>query len=311
MADTFETVWRKVLLHCPDAPVGLALTWVQLAYNRVCDRRRKWSYLRGETSLTLAAARGGTCGVTQGSATVTPLVLTFSAADVGRQFRVDARGTPYSILALAGANITLDRVYEGTTAAAASGQILDAFVTLPEDFGGWLSVIDPYDSRQISTDVEEAELNFQDPDRQTTGVPMALVSRRLSSLTATDGRVQYEFHPYWTGSTSRSYPAYYWKRPGDLTDETVFKGPLRFRTDILLEGALGRAALWPGTADRKNPYFSMELARGHNALFEQEVAQLEAADEEIYLTWLETIGLQERDWGHPPMMGMDLRSHDS
>lgn len=294
MAETFENVYRQVLLHAPQASPFLARNWVQNVYNRICDIDN-WSWLRKESELILNAQKSGTVSLTRSDATVTGVTAgLFASTDVGRQFRVS--GPPYTILSVdAGANTCeLDRIYGGTTDTAATGYILDAYITMPEDFGRFIVVLDPANSWKLRLDVTEAELNLWDPARQSTGTPYAVASRRLSTLTSTLDRVQYELWPYVT--SAKRYPYYYNARPETLTDTDYFAGPLRQRTDIILLGALAEAAEWPGpSSDKKNPYFNLNLADRKRAQFMKEIDGLSKADQEIYMTWWETVSDNYRD----------------
>lgn len=289
MADTAEHVWRRVQLHCPLASPSLALTWVQNAYNAFCDRRG-WSFLREEGRIAVKAARTGTVDVTNGSATVAGVGLTFASTDAGRQFRVGSTGIPYTVESVdVGANeATLDIEYGGDTDTAVTAQVLDAYFTAPEDFGRFIAVVDTVTPRRIILDVTEEEYNLHDPQRTlASGEPFALVSQRLNS----SDRIRYEWAGYPT--SARSYPYWYVKRPEELTDASTFKGPLRHRTDILLKGALAECAGFPGYEGRPNPYYKVDLADRLQAQFLAMLGDLETRDEEVYLTWLQTVGIQE------------------
>jgi hypothetical protein len=308
MAETFENVYRQVMLHAPLASPFLCRTWVQNAYNRLCDYDN-WSWLRGESEFILNVSKSGTVSVTRSSATITGVTAgLFVAGDAGRQFRI-GNGPPYSILSVdAGANTcVLDRVYGDTTSATATATILDAYVTCPEDFSRFIAVLDPANSWRLYTNVTEKEINKFDPGRTSTGTPYCLASRRISTVTATLDRPQYELWPYCT--TARRYPYYYIQRPATLTDTDDFTGPLRQRTDILLLSALAEAAEWPGpAADKKNPYFNLNLAAAKRMQFERELLTLSKADQELYMTWWDTADWNS--WDFAPLDSKFLQNHD-
>jgi hypothetical protein len=46
-------------------------------------------------------------------------------------------------------------------------------------------------------------------------------------------------------------------------------------------GALAELALWPGTVERPNPFFSMDLHRTYNELFEEARQNSERSDLDI------------------------------
>lgn len=275
---TFGDVWRKVKLHVPSAPPLLCRNWVQDAYRDLCDRRG-WTFLVMEGQLVFADARTLTATVTLGSATVTSAAL-FVNGDAGRQFRVGSFPV-YTILTVVDpSTITLDRAYETFDATGAqSATILDAYATLPVAFGRFVTVLDPINQRLIPWWATQEELDLIDPTRQASdGPPRLLVARKLSEYTLTAGQLQYEYWPVPTSAGALQYYAI--KRPIDLADEDAFVGLLATRADILELGALARAALWPGTAEVKNPYFDLRLAAALQMKFDALANQLDLRDDD-------------------------------
>lgn len=307
MAKTFEEACRLVQLRVPLAPSLLVEDFVQSGWNRISDRRR-WSHMRGEGEILLSPSHSGTVTVTLSNATVTGVGMTFVAGDLGRQFRVSHN--PYSIIEVnAVANtVVLDRVWGGATAAAASAMVLDAYATMPEDFGSFWGVLDPDRDDVINWWMTEDELNVADPNRTETGEPRALASRRLSSVESTLGRIQYEAWPYWTNtSTTRRFPYYYSKRPSLLALDDNLLGVFRHRYDILVLAALEEAAEWPGPeVSKPNPYFNLRLSDRKRDKLEEQLENVERADEEVYMTWLETVPWMYRTHTY----GRDHRSHE-
>ncbi len=51
---------------------------------------------------------------------------------------------------------------------------------------------------------------------------------------------------------------------------------------VLESGALAWCAAWPGTVERKNPYFNLPLAMKLREAFEKECATLELRDDDQY-----------------------------
>ncbi len=303
MADTYGDITRMVRLHAGNAPFFLAGQWTKQAWRRLCDRR-PWSFLRAESTFFTANMRTGTVNVTANSITVQGVGLIFAVPDIGRQFRVGS-SRPITIAAVdVGLNTaTLDVPFNSTTAALASGRILDAYVTCPTDFGSFLAVMDPQNRWQLHTDITQDELNFWDPQRSTTGMPWALVARML----ATSGAATFELWPY--SHTVKQYPFYYWKRPDAFQDADALPGIIGSRSDILVTGALAEAASWPGTTDQKNPYFNLALAQAKKKEFIEELNILELRDEELYMTWLETVSwVNKVPWA--PLTAQYLRDHD-
>jgi hypothetical protein len=307
MAQTFGDVVRAVRGHCALAPALLTRAWVQNSANKIADRR-PWSHLRGEGEIYLQPSRTGTVTLTQGSDLVAPGTLTFSAADVGRQLKVLGGGIPATVIAFAAPNAQIDRPWVEVTQAAATARVVDAYVTMPEDFGRFLAVVDPAAQWLIYHWVTEDELNFRDPGRQETGQTLVLASRRLASAPASVlGRVQYEAWPY--ADSARKLQYYYIKRGREYADDDFFEGVFRHRPDILLLAALAEACEWPGAGDQRNPYFRLELADRKKKQLEAELEQLETRDEEIYMTWLETVSWINR-YRFAPMDSNWIRAHD-
>lgn len=314
MADTVEQIVRRLRGLCPLAPALTCLEWVQEAYNQISDNRR-WSHLRGEGQITIQDSREGTCTVVQGSATVIGVGLVFVAGDAGRQFRIGSM-LPATILSVnTGANTCLlDQPYGSASATATTGQILDAYITMPEDFGSFIAVIDPPNNRRLNIYVTDDEVNFFNPQRAATGSPRAIASRRLSTYPATEDQIQYELLPYQL--STYVYPYFYSKRPAALALTDTLKGVFRHRPDILLKGAILECCKWPGagvTPDKINPYTrlsdGMKLAMASEYQFM--LAQLESKDEEIYLTWLETVNLNEYPFYNQAFTGGDYRNTDA
>jgi hypothetical protein len=191
--------------------------------------------------------------------------------------------------------------------------VADLYATCPADFGHFIAVLDPQNQRRIRVFTTEVEINTADPGRFNTGDPWALANYRLSSLSGTSGRVQYEWWPYWAAGGFRRYPFYYFRRPQDPADDDLFLGPLRDRGDVILYGALAQAAEWPGTTEQRNPYFNLQLATRHRAHFEFEMGKLEVRDQELYLTWFHNEPWSGWDYAMGPLVPADaayMQAHE-
>lgn len=292
MPETFGDILRTVMLNVPMAPRFLAELWVLEAYRKCWEYRRPlWSFARAESAFATNASKSGTVGVTQDSKFVTGVGITFEATDEGRQFRAGVNQPVYSIecVEVAANTIELDRPYLGTTSAAASGVVFDGYITMPENFARFLAVVDPSGGWDLQFDVSDEDLNRMDPQRTSTGTPWALVSRRNATIPLFQGsnqpvgRIQYELWPY---SMSRhEYWYFYATRPPVLSEDSEFPWIFRDRGDIIRKGALEQAAMWPGTEERKNPYFNIQLAKVLHDDFIVELAKLEVTDEDVYPTW--------------------------
>lgn len=307
MALTFDNVCRLVQARVPLAPPLLVEDWVRTAHLEISGMRR-WSHLRGEGQIRLAAGHSGTIAATHGNATLTGVGMTFVAGDAGRQIRTS--GLPYTIISVnAPANTcVIDDSFGGATSAAVTAYVGDYYATMPEDFGSFYAVLDQSRDDLLDWMMTEDELNMADPNRSETGEPRALAARRLSSYTSTLGRVQYEIWPYWTDeSATRRYPYFYSKRPELYSYSDYLEGVFRHRHDVYVLLALREAAEWPGPDPTKpHPFFSLKLSERKEERLAELLLQCEREDEEIYMTWLETVPWHNRR----PISGRDYRSHE-
>lgn len=274
MPMTFADCYRTVRLYASAAPVFLCREWVNAAWKSLASRRT-WGFLRGDLAIVCRASRTLTVTVTQGSATVTSAAA-FVTDDVGRALRV-GRGDTYTILAWVDAGtVTLDRVYVDVDAVT-TGTILDAYVTLPADFGSFLSVVDLTARRPVTWLATADQLDLWDPDRTTGGDPRAVVTTTPSPVAATLGQVRVEVWPRQT--SARILTARYAKQADRLTDTDTFTGVLADAGEVVIAGALAHAASWPGMTDLRNPYFDLRLAQAKKDEFEWGVQRLALKDD--------------------------------
>lgn len=304
MADTFGAVWRNVKLHVPGAGVFLVQDWTQRAWKDLCGKR-PWSFLRGQLQIQIKAVRSVTCTVTIGSPLVTSAGL-FLSTDESRQFVTGFTASPatggssnyptYTILQFIDTNtIVLDQPYgvdllgnaPGTVLTGALGSIGDYFYVAPADFGHFIVIGDPYYQRRLAFWIDQDQLNVLDPTRQASDTgPRLLASYTPSTyaggtLPSTLGQMRYEYWPRPTAN--RTYPAMYQKQPNTLGETDVFSGVLINRAvSVLTTGALAQAALWPGTTDAPNPYFSPATYRLLADRFEEEAQLVGLADDDHY-----------------------------
>lgn len=295
MPDTFATTWQTVRLYVPAAPPFLVRAWVNKVYKDLA-RARHWNFLRGELRINCAPQRAiPLCTVTQGSPVVTSAGL-FLAADVGRQITF---GNPLAVIAgnypiftiiglQSASSITLDLAYGDLSSALASATIGDFYYTAPANFESWRLIADPYNERRLAFWITPDQLNILDPTRQASDTgPRCLCEASPSPVPATLGQMRYEYWPRPTAQ--RSYPAYYNIQASSLTDSSLFSGVLRDGGDVVIEGVLAQAALWPGTPDRVNPYFNPKLAQAKAADYALGVQRMALRDDEQHPDDLATV----------------------
>ncbi|KKK75068.1 hypothetical protein LCGC14_2877440, partial [marine sediment metagenome] len=223
------------------------------------------------------ATRTITVVVTQDATAVTSAAL-FVATDLNRQFRVGDQPI-YTIVTFTDtSNIVLDRAYAGVDNASASAEFVDFYARMPADFGAFDTIWDVTNDRPLVYAIPRHDMMRLDPGRTQAQDPRALVDFDVQQ---SDGRVRYEWYPHATAV--RQYPMIYQARPQTLTDSTDFRGVLNTRTDVLIEGALAKAALWPGTAQSPNPYFSLGLSDRHQVQFEKKIQSLGLRDDDMGL----------------------------
>ncbi len=274
-------------LYAPAAPPFLVRAWVTKVYKDLA-RTRHWGFLRGELRLTIAASRAlASVAVVNGSAVVTSAGL-FVLGDAGRQFQVSTFPT-YTVQSFQSANqITLDVAYGEPSNATAAATILDAYFTAPITFESFRLIVDPYNQRRLAFWITADQLNILDPTRQASDTgPRCLVERPPSTYTPTLGQVQYEYWPRPTAA--RSYPAFYNLQAASLSDTSVFSGVLGDGGDVLIEGVLAQAALWPGTPDRPNGYFNASVAKAKAADYAMSLQRMALRDDEQHPDDLATV----------------------
>ena len=175
--DTFDSITRAVLMHCPKADVNLARVWVRNAFRELAERR-PWSWLirRGQFLIPTAYTTG-TVSVTRDSNTVNGSGVVWTSAMVGRQFRV-GNGPLYTIKDLLSSTcLLLTDNYGGSTESGVTYSIYQAYVTAPNDFLTFVTVTYPSKRWKLLTNIQQAELDRSDPDRENAGDPYLLASR--------------------------------------------------------------------------------------------------------------------------------------
>lgn len=290
---SFGQTWRLVQLHVPLAPSSLVQLWVQQAYNDLIGKRH-WAFLRKEFLFTTQNARAlSSVTLTQTSTAITSPAL-FLSSDVGRQIRVGTSGTPaYTIATVTDASdAVLTQPYADVSATVTNAQISDIYLTMPADFRSFEAVVDPTIQRPIAWWIARDRLDLFDPGRVAYDSRMrVMASYQLSQVPSTLGQVQYEAWPHPTAAGT--YIFKYFSRPDTLNDTDLFQGVLATKTEALIDGALARAARWPGTTQQKNVYFSLALSAQHQAKFDYEAQQLDIMDDDQYLLDLQQIDLSK------------------
>lgn len=91
-------------------------------------------------------------------------------------------------------------------------------------------------------------------------------------------------------------------------DETSPQLPPFIRKDVILELALEKCAMFPGTTEKPNPYFSLALAARHRASYERMAMDLELKDDSTAIR--DFVYQDQTPWAPMPFMdGSWLRDH--
>lgn len=288
-AQTFRDVWSSVLLHAPAVPTALAQKWCQDGYNKLIANRH-WSWTRRQTTLSTRAARSGIVTFTQGQQTLTSAAGLFSPdIDGGRQIRV-GNGYIYTL-------DTIDSPFSATLVEAyaedsgdQSATISDIYLGVPLDFRSFETVLDMSNNRPICWWIAKDRLDLFDPGRLSADSRLrVLAAHQISQRQANFGQVLYEAWPHPTAAGT--YVLNYFVHMDALSADTPFQGPLATFTDAIEIFALASAAKWPGTADQKNPYFNLQLAKQLDLDFKEAFKEIDVMDDDTYLMDLAQVDL--------------------
>jgi hypothetical protein len=142
-----------------------------------------------------------------------------------------------------------------------------------------------------------------------TGVTYVLGDTFIINATAVDqsGVPRFELWPH--KKSAYVYPYFYESDPPDLEDPGATI-PRYIRGDVLLEEALAKAAAWPGTEGKPNPYYDVRLASWHHTAAEKMTQELEVSDDGIYmqdLSYVQAMQMAPVPWGDSAW----LQKHES
>lgn len=279
MAETFESQWKRLLVYAPDLPFPMAQEFINTAYSRVLAAG-PWATLRKRADFILPAPISVAATPTNGSVTVSS--ASAATAHVGRQIYED-HAPFYTIVDVSiGASYTLDRGWAGTTGATTM-TVEQVYVVVPSDFLTFISVVDTDDNWRLHTGFTAETLDVWDAQRTSTGSSWIVASTtpQPSSIAASAGFPRYEFWP--RPAAAKTFNYQYLRKPPLLSaasDTLAFP----IRGDLVRHGALVEMSMWPGTAERPNPYFNMDLAREMELKFQAGLIEAQREDQEITQT---------------------------
>lgn len=284
MADqTFEQLWKRLLVHVPGLPRPLAEEFINEAYSNALSYT-DWNALRAQNSFIIPAAyETGVATVTQNSTSVTGLGVTWTSAMIGRQFIIDGQAPYYTISAVPNSfTLTLETPYGGADATGIEYSIVKVLVEVPDDFIGFWSVWDPVNNWRLRTGMNSEDIDRWDPKRTTSGTPWVVAGTSPEA----DGTRRFELWP--RPNSTRYFPYVYESRPALLaaaSDRPIYP----IRGDILRNGALAKIAAWPGTQDVPNPMWvggNTRLADFYETRFLDGLRQAAKEDQELSQTMI-------------------------
>lgn len=313
---TYGEVWKSILLAAPECPAPLAQTFVNNAARRIYDSAR-WSGQRGQATFIIPVGiTSTTASVTQGSQSVTNTLGTWSSAVVGWQFFVAGQAPFYTITAYdtnGGLNdvLTLDRPYGEATDASADSSVQLIYLPVASDFSHFIDVLDVENQWRLRVGPLVEDIDTWDPARTTSATPWLLAAIEPTSI---GGRPRYEIYPRPDITSSHNYPYRYQRRLPELTTATDLPVyPVRAQT--LREGALAELSRWPGTQDRPNPYFSLDLSAFHEKQFTDALQRDMREDQEINQTDIQYPAINANNglgwgyWPYAPVSSAFMQSH--
>ena len=297
MANTFNAIWRELVFYNPDVPPRLVQSLTKDAFQELRDAKL-WSWAVSETDFsTIASVSGGTIAVTNGSTAITGTGTTFVAAHVGEQIKISNRVFTIATRTSDTA-ITIDRNWPATTASGLGYTVLTAYLTVPTDFYGFVSVIDVDIPAKLWTNFDVRHIDFQDPQRVESGDPRLLADLKWSA-DATPAPM-FELWPHQTGV--KGLRALYWKIHPDFSKSQAL--PYTIPDRVIKQYVKSELADWPGTIERPNPLYSRLRSAEFRAKYDVTLADLMIQDDDIFNTdfWVDT--------PMTPMSDKFLREHD-
>lgn len=302
---TYEQLWKRLLVYSPNCPLPLAQEFVNTAYSRAIASHR-WSNVRGYANFYVDAKYDtGTVSLVQDDATVTGAGTAWTSDIVGKQLIVGGIAPFYDIASVdTGAQtLELSAAYTGADASTQSYAIQQVYIPMPSDFLMFDVVKDIERNWRLRTDLLQKQIDMWDAKRTVTGTSWTMVYATPTS--ASPAIQRYEL---WPRSDAKGYSYTYIKTSALLsapTDRPIY--PLR--GDIIREGALAELALWPGVSkEDPNPYYDLSAHRLHEKRFWDEVGKAVLIDQELNQTMVMYEDYTGLIWA--PIDAAYIQSHD-
>lgn len=279
--ETYQALWKKLLIYAPGCPLPLAQEFINTAYSRALSGW-KWSQLRKDDEFTIPVSyTDGTVTVTAGSTTVTGSSTLFTADMVNRQFYVNGTAPFFDIESVdASTQLTLSRPFQGTSGSGQTYTISVVYQEMPSDFLQLESIRDLVNNWRLHLWVNQDLLDIWDAKRSVTGT--SWIASAAAPRVPGDGEANVSRVELWPRPLPgpKTYSFRYESKPPLLVnpdDRPIFP----IRGDVLRHGALAELAQWPGTAKAPNPYFDLNLANKHEATFQEGLMEAIREDNEF------------------------------
>jgi hypothetical protein len=284
MADqTYEQLFKRLLLHAPGLSPQLAGEFINTAYSRALGLH-DWSALRGRADVFIPAPYAtGTIDLTLGSPTMTGTGTAWTSAHEGWQLKIAGQAYFDVVSVDSPTQITLSRAWAMDSVTGSEYSLSLTIVNTPSDFLHFISFVDPQNNWKLHQGFLPEEIDSWDAERTSSGTPFLVVPAGVTSGFATiaSGLRRFELWPRAAGAHTYSYT--YYRKPALMSafsDRPIW--PLR--GDAIRAGALTELCKWPGTSQTPNPHFSLELSQVYQTDFDREIGRCAREDQEVAAT---------------------------
>ena len=228
------------------------------------------------------AVTQGSAVVVNGSPTVTGVGTAWTAALIGRQFRIGYNNPVYSIIGVdpIGQTLTLELPWGGTSTTAGYF-IIQMYYNLGPNIKYLYNMVNMQLGYKFWCRINQNWLNSVDPWRQNQNWPWAVSPMPLG----VNGEYLVELYP--ASWIQQAFPFMAHVLPPNLVNDSDTLPPY-IRCDIVVKDAIAQALVWRGP--KKNPYYDANTANKFTAEFEGELLHMEMADENLYRQNLALMG---------------------
>ena len=194
-----------------------------------------------------------------------------SSSLTGMQFRTDESSPVFTVTSVQNASqLTINLPWGYSNLTNVNYQIVKSYFTLAPDLKDLLFMIDAYQGIPLRIHVSVMEINWRDPQRSSTGPPLAVVDLAPSA----GGSMQYELWPWQFGPYQLGF--IYQKQWPDMLNDTD-RPPWFINPSVFMYGALADALNFK--ANEKDVYHNPKLAMHYEQRFMAGLEDAKNADE--------------------------------